>query len=112
MIAAADNPSNAVEWTMAEMMNEPTLLKRAVEELDHVVGSNRLVQERDLPQLNYLKACLKESFRLHPFEALNLPHVSTMNTIVGGYFIPKGSHVLLSRFGLGRNPVCGRTISV
>ncbi|KAL4571078.1 hypothetical protein LXL04_017828 [Taraxacum kok-saghyz] len=103
-IAAVDNPSNAVEWTMGEMMNDPTLLKRAVEELDHVVGSNRLVQERDLPQLNYIKACIKESFRLHPYEALNVPHVSTMNTIVGGYFIPKGSHVLLSRIGLGRNP--------
>jgi phenylalanine N-monooxygenase len=24
--------------------------------------------------------------------------------IVAGYFIPKGSHVLLSRYGLGRNP--------
>lgn len=26
------------------------------------------------------------------------------NTTVAGYFIPKGSHVLLSRPGLGRNP--------
>ncbi|CAI9270972.1 unnamed protein product [Lactuca saligna] len=104
MIASVDNPSNAVEWTMGEMMNEPTLLKRAVEELEHVVGGNRLVQERDLPQLNYLKACIKESFRLHPFAAFNPPHVSTMDTTVAGYFIPKGSHVLLSRRGLGRNP--------
>ncbi|CAI9270974.1 unnamed protein product [Lactuca saligna] len=104
MIAAVDNPSNAVEWTMGEMMNEPTLLKRAVEEMDHVVGRNRLVQEQDLPQLNYLKACIKESFRLHPFTAFNPPHVSTMDTTVAGYFIPKGSHVLLSRRGLGRNP--------
>ncbi|XP_023730503.1 valine N-monooxygenase 1 [Lactuca sativa] len=104
MGATVDNPSNAVEWTMGEMMNEPTLLKRAVEELDHVVGCNRLVQEQDLPQLNYLKACIKEAFRLHPFAAFNPPHVSTMDTTVAGYFIPKGSHVLLSRRGLGRNP--------
>lgn len=104
MIASVDNPSNAVEWTMGEMMNEPTLLKRAVKELDHVVGCNRLVQEQDLPQLNYLKACIKESFRLHPFTAFNPPHVSTMDTTVASYFIPKGSHVLLSRRGLGRNP--------
>nr|KAJ0220837.1 hypothetical protein LSAT_V11C200060710 [Lactuca sativa] len=104
MGATVDNPSNAVEWTMGEMMNEPTLLKRAVEELDHVVGRSRLVQEQDLPQLNYLKACIKEAFRLHPFAAFNPPHVSTMDTTVAGYFIPKGSHVLLSRRGLGRNP--------
>ncbi|KAI3859357.1 hypothetical protein MKX03_010842 [Papaver bracteatum] len=30
--------------------------------------------------------------------------MSTEDAIVGGYFIPKGSHVILSRHGLGRNP--------
>ena len=34
----------------------------------------------------------------------NLPHVSISDTTVANYFIPKGSHVLLSRVGLGRNP--------
>nr|GEW13481.1 cytochrome P450 [Tanacetum cinerariifolium] len=44
------------------------------------------------------------SFRLHPFSPFNVPHISLKDTIVAGYFIPKGSHVLLSRLGLGRNP--------
>ncbi|KAJ0813684.1 putative isoleucine N-monooxygenase [Helianthus annuus] len=104
MIATIDNPSNAVEWVMGEMMSEPTILKKAVEELDKVVGCNRLVEESDLPQLNYIKACIKESFRLHPFAPFNAPHYSVKDTVVAGYFIPKGSHVLLSRLGLGRNP--------
>nr|GEW70883.1 valine N-monooxygenase 1-like [Tanacetum cinerariifolium] len=46
----------------------------------------------------------REAFRLHPIAPFNLPHVSSVNTTVAGYFIPKGSHVLLSRSGLGRNP--------
>ncbi|KAI3827041.1 hypothetical protein L1987_01103 [Smallanthus sonchifolius] len=104
MIATVDNLSNAVEWVMGEMMSEPSILKRAVEEFDNVVGCNRLVEESDIPQLNYIKACIKESFRLHPIAPFNVPHVSVKNTIVAGYFIPKGSHVLLSRVGLGRNP--------
>ncbi|KAG6400102.1 hypothetical protein SASPL_141590 [Salvia splendens] len=33
-----------------------------------------------------------------------VPHVSSKDTVVCGYFIPKGSQVLLSRPGLGRNP--------
>ncbi|KAI3459366.1 hypothetical protein Pfo_016029 [Paulownia fortunei] len=103
-IAAVDNPSNAVEWTIAEMINQPYVLDRACKELDQVVGRNRLVEESDLSKLNYVKACIKESFRLHPIAPFNVPHVSTKDTIVGGYFIPKGSHVLLSRPGLGRNP--------
>nr|XP_043614236.1 valine N-monooxygenase 1-like [Erigeron canadensis] len=104
MIATIDNPSNAVEWVMAEMMKEPLILKRAVQEIDNVVGCNRLVEEYDVPQLNYIKSCIKESFRLHPYAPFNVPHLALKDTIVAGYFIPKGSHVLLSRLGLGRNP--------
>ncbi|PHU16682.1 Isoleucine N-monooxygenase 2 [Capsicum chinense] len=105
MLAAVDNPSNAVEMTLAEMLNQPKLMQRAVEELNTVVGINRLVQESDLPRLNYLKACIKEAFRLYPITHFNIPHVSVSDTIIGEkYFIPKGSVVLLSRLGLGRNP--------
>ncbi|KAK4434009.1 Isoleucine N-monooxygenase 1 [Sesamum alatum] len=104
MLAAVDNPSNAVEWALAEMINQPDILGRACQELDQVVGRDRLVDESDLPKLNYVKACAKEAFRLHPMVPFNVPHVSSKNTIVGGYFIPKGSQVLLSRLGLGRNP--------
>ncbi|KAH0678049.1 hypothetical protein KY284_019134 [Solanum tuberosum] len=103
-MATVDNPSNAVEWVLAEMLNQPILMQKAIEELNTVVGINRWVQESDLPRLNYVKACIKEAFRLHPFMPFNVPHVSVSDTIVGEkYFIPKGSIVLLSRLGLGRN---------
>ncbi|KAL0410578.1 UNVERIFIED_CONTAM: Phenylalanine N-monooxygenase CYP79D16 [Sesamum latifolium] len=104
MLAVIDNPSNAVEWALAEMINQPDILDRACKELDQVVGKNRLVDESDLYRLNYIKACVKEAFRLHPIAPFNVPHVSMKETTVGGYFIPKNSHVLLSRRGLGRNP--------
>ena len=104
LMAAVDNPSNAFEWALAEMINQPNLLQRAIEELDSVVGKERLVQESDIPKLNFVKACAREAFRLHPLADFNVPHVSMSDTTVGNYFIPKGSHVLLSRKGLGRNP--------
>ena len=103
-MAAVDNPSNAVEWALAEMINQPELLQRATEELDNVVGRERLVQESDIPKLNYVKACVREAFRLHPIAPFNVPHVSMKDTMIGNYLIPKDSHVLLSRQGLGRNP--------
>ncbi|XP_010429154.2 PREDICTED: tryptophan N-monooxygenase 2-like [Camelina sativa] len=104
VMAAPDNPSNAVEWAMAEMINKPEILHKAMEEIDRVVGKERLVQESDIPKLNYLKAIIREAFRLHPVAAFNLPHVALSDTTVAGYHIPKGSQVLLSRYGLGRNP--------
>ncbi|KAF9670956.1 hypothetical protein SADUNF_Sadunf13G0123000 [Salix dunnii] len=104
MIAAVDNPSNACEWAFAEMLNQPEMLEKAIEELDRVVGKERLVQESDFAHLNYVKACAREAFRLHPIAPFNPPHVSVADTTVANYFIPKGSYVLLSRLGLGRNP--------
>uniref|UniRef100_K4BQY6 Cytochrome P450 n=2 Tax=Solanum lycopersicum TaxID=4081 RepID=K4BQY6_SOLLC len=104
-LAIVDNPSNAVEWTLAELLNQPKLMQKAIEELNIIVGINRLVQESDLPRLNYVKACIKETFRLHPIVAFNVPHVSVSDTIISEkYFIAKGSVVILSRLGLGRNP--------
>ncbi|KAL3829020.1 hypothetical protein ACJIZ3_017822 [Penstemon smallii] len=104
MVATVDNPSNAAEWAMAEMINQPDIFRKAQKELDDVVGRDRLVQESDLSKLNFIKACAREAFRLHPIAPFNVPHVSTKDTVVSGYFIPKDSHVLLSRPGLGRNP--------
>ncbi|KAJ4764685.1 Cytochrome P450 [Rhynchospora pubera] len=104
-MAAVDNPSNAVEWILAEMMKNPEILQKAVDEIDYIVGKDpRLIQEADIPQLNYLKACIREAFRLHPIAPFNVPHVAMEDTNGAGYLIPKGSHVLLSRVGLGRNP--------
>ncbi|XVF82214.1 hypothetical protein PTKIN_Ptkin16aG0027100 [Pterospermum kingtungense] len=100
MLAAVDNPANAAEWGMAEKLNKPEILQKACQELDNVVGKDRMVQEPDLPKLNYIKACAREAFRLHPVAPFNVPHVSTANATVAGYFIPKGSHVLISRAGL------------
>ncbi|OMO90061.1 Cytochrome P450 [Corchorus olitorius] len=105
IFATVDNPANAVEWTMAEMLNNPEILQKATMEIDSVVGNKeRLVQETDLPKLNYITACAREAFRIHPIAPFNLPHVSNADATVAGYFIPKGSHLLLSRSGLGRNP--------
>lgn len=104
MFAIVDNPSNAVEWALAEMMNKPEVMRKAIDELDAIVGKDRLVEESDIPQLNYLKSCIREAFRMHPYHAFNLPHVAMAGTTISSYVIPKGSQVIVSRIGLGRNP--------
>nr|CAB3494128.1 unnamed protein product [Digitaria exilis] len=104
MFAVVDNPSNITEWALAEMMNKPEVMEKAMNELNTVVGKERLVQESDIPRLNYLKSCIREAFRMHPYHAFNIPHVAMKDTTLSGYFIPKDSHVIISRVGLGRDP--------
>lgn len=97
MIATFDNTWNGIEWAIAEMINDPKILQKAVSELDSMVGKDRLVQELDLVHLNYIKASMKEALRLHPIAPYTLPHEASHDTTVAGYFIPKGSHVIVSR---------------
>ncbi|MED6199981.1 hypothetical protein PIB30_080946 [Stylosanthes scabra] len=106
MIATVDNPSNAFEWGLAEMLNQPEIIQKATKEIDSVVGKERQVQESDISKLNYVKACIREVFRLHPIDDINATHVSMEDTFVANntYFIPKGSHVVLRRQGIGQNP--------
>lgn len=104
MLASVDNPCNVAEWGLAELLNQPKLLQKAMDELDRVVGKDRLIQESDIPQLPYIKSCAREVLRLHPVSPFNLPHEPMEDATVAGYFIPKGSRLLLSRVGLGRNP--------
>jgi len=79
------------------------IISSATNELDKIVGKDRLVQESDIPKLNFLKACAREALRLYPMAPFNIPHVSINDTMVGNYLIPKGSHVLIKRSG--RNPL-------
>lgn len=59
---------------MSELIAQPELMKRAQEEVDSVVGFDRVVEESDVPNLPYLAAVIKETFRLHPPLPWLLPH--------------------------------------
>ncbi|KAF2298785.1 hypothetical protein GH714_027555 [Hevea brasiliensis] len=79
-------------------------MKRLQEELDNVVGLNRMVEEKDLPKLTYLDMVIKESLRLRSVGPLLIPHESTEDIIVKGYHIPSKSRIMVNAWALGRDP--------
>ena len=103
-MAGTDTSSSTVEWAIAELTHNPKLLAQAQEELDTVVGSNRLVTEADLPRLTFLQAIVKETFRLHPSTPLSLPRIAAENCEINGYFIPKDSTLLVNVWAIARDP--------
>ncbi len=76
------------------MLSYPEVQKRAQEELDAVVGPDRLPTLNDRPSLPYIEAMLCECFRWRPVLPLALPRTSAADDEYQGYFIPKGSIVL------------------
>ncbi|EFH68335.1 CYP703A2 [Arabidopsis lyrata subsp. lyrata] len=104
MIAAATDTSAVTnEWAMAEVIKQPRVMRKIQEELDNVVGSNRMVDESDLVHLNYLRCVVRETFRMHPAGPFLIPHESVRPTTINGYYIPAKTRVFINTHGLGRN---------
>lgn len=102
--AGTDTSSSTVEWAIAELIRHPKILAQVQEELDRVVGRERLVSEPDLTQLSYLQAVVKETFRLHPSTPLSLPRIAAESCEVNGYHIPKGTTLLVNVWAIARDP--------
>nr|ADE80941.1 flavonoid 3'-hydroxylase [Epimedium sagittatum] len=102
--AGTDTSSSTVEWAIAELIRNPKLLAQAQEELNQVVGRDRLVSESDLGQLTFFQAIIKETFRLHPSTPLSLPRMASESCEIDGYHIPKNSTLLVNVWAIARDP--------
>nr|WQM40870.1 flavonoid 3'hydroxylase [Euphorbia maculata] len=102
--AGTDTTASTVEWTIAELIRHPQILTKLRQELDAVIGADRLVTELDIPQLPFLQAVVKETFRLHPSTPLSLPRMAAESCEVNGYHIPKGATLLVNVWAIGRDP--------
>ncbi|KAL2230562.1 cytochrome P450 98A2 [Sesamum indicum] len=102
--AGMDTTSISVEWAMAELIKNPRIQEKAQEELDRVIGHERVMTELDFSNLPYLQCVAKEALRLHPPTPLMLPHRANANVKIGGYDIPKGSNVHVNVWAIARDP--------
>ncbi|MED6223704.1 hypothetical protein PIB30_076680 [Stylosanthes scabra] len=102
--AGMDTTAISVEWAMAELIKNPRVQQKAQEEIDRVIGLERIMSESDFSSLPYLQCVAKEALRLHPPTPLMLPHRANSNVKVGGYDIPKGSNVHVNVWAVARDP--------
>lgn len=75
------------------MLIWPDVQKRAQEEIDRVVGSDRLPTFEDYDNLPYVRCCIKESLRWMPTVILGVPHAVLKEDNYMGYTIPKGASI-------------------
>lgn len=93
--AGTDTTTSTIEWAMAELLHNPKALKKVQMELRSKIGPDRNMEEKDIENLPYLQAVIKETLRLHP----PLPHMAMYSCNMLGYNIPQGSFI---SFGSGR----------
>lgn len=96
VVGGTDTTSNTMEWAMAHMIKNPSIMLNAQEELDRVVGQSQVVEETYISKLHYLQAIVKEVLRLHPALPLLVPHRNSQPCTIGGYSIPEGARIFVN----------------
>ncbi|GMQ05153.1 hypothetical protein CsSME_00050288 [Camellia sinensis var. sinensis] len=92
-----------MEWAMAEILHNPKTLFEARVEFEKTIGKGKQVKESDIPQLPYLRAIVKETFRKHRTVPLLVPRKVEVDVEVCGFNVPKGTQVLVNAWGIGRD---------
>jgi cytochrome P450 len=111
--AAKEEMIEAIKWTAAvifaggsdttvstltafilAMVLNPDVQQKAQEEIDRVIGSDRLPAADDQEHLPYINAVIKESLRYFPVAPMGNTHQTEEEIFFRGYRIPKGSYIL------------------
>ncbi|XP_018718551.2 cytochrome P450 81E8 isoform X1 [Eucalyptus grandis] len=103
LVAGTDTSSLTLEWIMANLLNNPEKLEKAQNEIDSVIGHDRLVEESDVSNLPYLHCVILETLRLNTTAPLLIPHASSADCTIGGYFVPRDTIVMVNAWAIHRD---------
>ncbi|KAH6786299.1 hypothetical protein C2S52_005851 [Perilla frutescens var. hirtella] len=103
--AGSETSATAIDWAMAEMVKNPSVLVKAQDEVRWVFDEEKgFVEESLVHKLEYLKAVVKETLRLHPPVPLLLPRKCVQTCEINGYQIPTETKIIVNAWAINRDP--------
>uniref|UniRef100_A0A0E0LWP8 Cytochrome P450 n=1 Tax=Oryza punctata TaxID=4537 RepID=A0A0E0LWP8_ORYPU len=103
--AGTDTIAITVEWAMAELLRNPSIMAKARAEMNHVLADKKAIEESDMEKLPYLQAVVREVMRLHPAAPILVPHRAAEDGAeIGGHAVPKGATVIFNVWAIMRDP--------
>ncbi|TDL26036.1 cytochrome P450 [Rickenella mellea] len=100
----ADTTVSAIAAFFLTMVLNPDVQKKAQDELDSVVGPNRLPTFSDRDKLLYVEGLLKEVLRWHPVGPCGLPHRVVQDDVYEGHTIPASAIIIANAWALLHDP--------
>jgi len=94
--AGSETTSAFLNSFILAMIQNPHVMKKAQEEVDRVIGQDRLPSWEDEPNLPYLRAIIKELLRTRPPNKFGMQHYTTEDDWYNGFFIPRETVVVLN----------------
>ncbi|EIW84461.1 cytochrome P450 [Coniophora puteana RWD-64-598 SS2] len=102
--AAAETTSSTLIIFLLAMVQNPSVQVRAQEEIESVLGPDRLPSFADRQSLPYVEAVYRETLRWHPVAPLGIPHAATDGDVYKGWAIPNDSVVIANVWAISQNP--------
>ncbi|XP_055812023.1 6,7,8-trihydroxycoumarin synthase-like [Solanum dulcamara] len=103
-IAGTDTSAITVVWAMTALMKNLKAMKKVQAEIRKWVRKKGIVNEDDIQNMPYLKAVIKETFRLYPPVPVLVARESIENSILEGYKIPPKTVVRVNYWAIARDP--------
>ncbi|KAI0754774.1 O-methylsterigmatocystin oxidoreductase [Daedaleopsis nitida] len=103
--AGTDTLTSTLEAMFFAMSQYPDVLKKAHDELDAVVGPNRLPDFDDFDSLVYVNAIVKEALRWHNVTPVGIPHRTLEDDVINGFFIPAGTVLIPNVWACMHDPL-------
>ncbi|KAI0742389.1 cytochrome P450 [Daedaleopsis nitida] len=102
--AGTDTTVTAMKTFVLAMVLHPAVYKKAQDEIDRVVGPERLPDFEDRDQLPYLDCVLKEVLRWNAPVPLGVPHRASSDDVYRGYGIPEGAMIIPNVWWMTQDP--------
>ncbi|AWP01945.1 Cytochrome P450 [Scophthalmus maximus] len=102
--AGFDTISTALSWSVMYLVAYPEIQERLYQELKDKVGLDRSPLLSDKPNLPFLEAFILEIFRHSSFLPFTIPHCTSKDTSLNGYFIPKDTCVFINQWQINHDP--------
>ncbi|PHT85215.1 Cytochrome 83B1, partial [Capsicum annuum] len=103
LVAGSDTSAAVVVWAMTALMKNPKTMKKVQEEIRNLIGNKGVVNEDDIQNMSYLKAVIKETFRLYPPDPLLILRESMKKSTLEGYEIHPGALVHVNAWAIARD---------
>ncbi|NXC49399.1 CP1A4 protein, partial [Penelope pileata] len=96
--AGFDTVTTSVSWCLMYAALYPDIQKRIQAELDQAIGHERTPRLSDRGMLPYTEAFILEMFRHSSLLPFTIPHRTTKDTVLNGYYIPKDTCVFINQW--------------
>ena len=96
--AGSETTSSSLNSAFKYLAAYPEVQQKVHEEISSVIGDERSPTFEDEESLPYVRAAVKEIFRLRPVTSLGSPHYTTEDLIYKDHFIPKGTVVAICQY--------------